>query len=150
MGDMIGFILPISQFDNTDSLYLFDLVKSVDLGILEYSGMKVHCCFNLYGRPKSGKLNKKPKLNSDLFKILRTGDLEFEQTKADFMFCKRGSVGKEILEEGKRYGDEYKVVVFDKSNLQYIKNTILSFDWQNYKKHQSSPNISKNDIYRLF
>jgi hypothetical protein len=150
MGDMIGFILPISQLDNTDSLYLFDLVKSVDLGNLEYSGMKVHCCFNLYHRPKSGKLNKKPKLKSDLFKLLRTGDLEFEQTKADFMFCKRGSVGKEILEEGKRYGDEYKVVVFDKSNLQYIKNTILGFDWQNYKKHQSSPNISKNDVYRLF
>lgn len=150
MGDYIGFILPISQLENSDSLYHFDLIKSVDLGVLEYSNMKVHCCFNLYKRPKNGKLNSKPKLNSDLFKILRTGDLEFEQTKADFMFCKRGSVGKEILEEGKRYGDEYKVVVFDKSNLQYIKNTILNFDWQNYKKHQSSPNISKNDIYRLF
>ena len=45
MGDMIGFILPISQLNNTDSLYLFDLVESVDLGVLEYSGMKVHCCF---------------------------------------------------------------------------------------------------------
>lgn len=150
MGDMIGFILPISQLNNTDSLYLFDLVKSVDLGVLEYSGMKVHCCFNLYHRPKNGKLNKKPKLSSDLFKLLRTGDLEFEKTKSDFMFCKRGSVGKEIFEDGERYGDEYKVVVIDKSNLTFVKDTILNFDWKNYKKHQSSPNISKNDIYRLF
>jgi len=48
------------------------------------------------------------------------------------------------------YVDEYKVVVFDKSNLQYVKDTILNYDWRNYKTHQSSPNISKNDIYRLF
>jgi len=150
MGDMIGFILPISQLDNSDSLYHFDLIRSVDLGVLEYSGMKVHCCFNLYHRPKNGRLNSKPKLQSDLFTLLRTGDSEFENTISDFMFCKRGSVGKEIFEDGKRYGDEYKVIVHNKSDLQSVKETILKFDWKNYKKHQSSPNISKNDIYRLF
>lgn len=150
MADMIAFILPISQLDNTDSLYLFDLVKSVNLGVLEYSKMKVHCCFNLYLRPKNGKLNKKPKLSSDLFVLLRTGDLNFDKTKADFIFCKRGSVGKEIFENGKRYSDEYKVIMKDKSKLDYVKNKILSFDWKGFKKHQSSPNISKNDVYRLF
>jgi hypothetical protein len=150
MADMIGFILPISQLNNSDSLYLFDLVKSVDLGTLEYSGMKVNCCFNLYHRNKNGKLNKKPKLSNDFFNLLRTGDNNFESTKADFMFCKRGSSGKEIFEDGKRYGDEYKVIVKDKSQIKHIKSTILDFDWIGYKKHQSSPNISKNDVYRLF
>ena len=147
--DVIAFILPISQLNNTDSLYEFDLINSVDLGVLEYSGMKIHCCFNIYTRPKNG-LNSKPKLQTDLFKILRTGDAEFENTKADFMFCKRGSVGKEIFEDGKRFGDEYKIIVFNKSNLQYVKDTILNFNWKDYKKHQSAPNISKNDILRLF
>ena len=150
MCDMIGFILPVSQLNNTDSLYEFNLFKSIDLGVLEYSGMKVHCCFNLYHRHESGILNKKPKLESGLFKLLRTGDNDFETTKADFMFCKRGSVGRQIFKDGKRYGDEYKVVIFDKTNLEYVKSTILNFDWKNYKKHQSSPNISKNDIHRLF
>jgi len=150
MCDMIAFILPISQLNNVDSLYEFDLVKSIDLGKMEYSGIDVHCCFNLYHRPENGKLNKKPNLKSDLFSLHRTNRDNFENTKADFMFCKRGSVGKEIFEDGKRYGDEYKVVVFDKSNLEYVKNTILNHDWKNFKKHQSSPNISKNDIYRLF
>ena len=150
LGDAIAFILPISQLNNSDSLYEFDLIKSVDLGVLEYSNMKVHCCFNLYQRPKNGKLNSKPKLSSKLFTLLRTGDNDFENTKADFMFCKRGSVGKEILEDGKRYGDEYKVLVNDKNDLEYVKNKILNFDWVGYKKHQSSPNISKNDVYRLF
>ena len=41
----------------------FDLIESVDLGILEYSGMKVHCCFNIYIRPKNG-INKKPNLKN--------------------------------------------------------------------------------------
>ena len=150
MAEYIGFILPISQYDNTDSLYLFDLVESVDLGILEYSEMRVHCCFNLYKKPDSGKLNKKPKISSDLFILLRTGDAEFETTKPDFMFCKRGSVGVEIFEDKKRYGDEYKLIARDKKDIPFIRRRIFAFKWTEYKKHQSSPNISKNDVYRLF
>ena len=145
--DYIGFILPISQLNNIDSFYEFDLISSHDLGVLEYSGMKVHCCFNVYERPEV--LNKKPRLKSDLFSLHRTNRDDFENTKADFIICKRGSVGKLVEEEG-TYADEYKVVVFDKNNLEYVKDTILNYDWKNYKTHQSSPNISKNDIYRLF
>ena len=65
--DAIAFILPISQLNNSDSLYEFDLIKSVDLGVLEYSGMKIHCCFNIYTRPKNG-LNSKPNLKIDWIK----------------------------------------------------------------------------------
>lgn len=147
--DYIVFILPISQLNNIDSFYEFDLISSHDLGILEYSGINVRCCFNIYERPQKG-LNKKVNLKSDLFSLHRTNRDNFENTTPDFMFCKRGSVGKEIFEDGKRYGDEYKVVVFDENNLDYVKNTILNHDWNNFKNHQSSPNISKNDIYRLF
>jgi hypothetical protein len=147
--DYIGYILPISQLNNTDSFYEFDLISSHDLGELNYSGVNVKCCFNVYERPQKG-LNKKPNLKSELFSLHRTNRDNFKNTNADFMFCKRGSVGKEIFENGKRYGDEYKVVVFDKNNLEYVKNTILKNDWKNFKNHQSSPNISKNDVYRLF
>ena len=150
ISDYIGFILPISQLNNVDSFYEFDLVSSNKLEEMEYSGVSVNCCFNVYKRPESGTLNKKLNLKSDLFSLHRTNRDNFENTEPDFMFCKRGSVGKEIFEDGKRYGDEYKVVVFDKKNLKYIKDTILNHDWKNFKNHQSSPNISKNDIYRLF
>jgi hypothetical protein len=34
--DAIAFILPISQLNNRDSLYEFDLIESIDLGVLEY------------------------------------------------------------------------------------------------------------------
>lgn len=149
MADMIGFILPISQLNNTDSLYLFDLVKSVDLGVLEYSGMKVHCCFNLYHRPKNGKLNKKPKLSSDLFTIHRDDQKGYDKIDFDLCIFRRGaSIGKEKLKD--LHTQTYKIVVNDKSNVDFVRNTILNFDWQNYKNHQSAPSLSKNDIYRLF
>lgn len=150
VSDMIGFILPISQLNNTDSLYEFDLIESHDLGIVDYSGVSVNCCFNLYHRAESGVLNKKPNLKSELFSLHRTNRDNFDNTIADFIICKRGSVGKEVFEGGKRYSDEYKVVVHDKKNLEYVRSKIINNDWFNFKKHQSSPNISKNDIYRLF
>jgi hypothetical protein len=149
-GDYIAFILPISQLNNLDSLYEFDLISSTDLGAEKYSEMPVHCCFNIYKRPISGVLNKKPKLSSKVFRLLRTGDKGFQEADADFMFCKRGSAGKEIKVGEKRYSDEYKVMCFKKEDVRYVKDKILSFDWANFKNHQSSPNISKNDVYRLF
>ena len=155
MADMIGFILPISQLNNTDSLYLFDLVKSIDLGVLEYSGIKVHCCFNLYHRPKNGKLNKRKNINPNLFKLY--GDdvyrgerrQEYKNLDYDFVIFRRGSSAGKIKTEN-IHKQTYKVKVFDSKNLEYVKNTILNYDWSNYKKHQSAPNITRNDIYRLF
>lgn len=59
LGDYIGFILPITYLDNDIQLYQFDLVESVDLGVCMYSGKPIHCCFNVYARPKGGLLNEK-------------------------------------------------------------------------------------------
>ncbi|HHX63158.1 MAG TPA: hypothetical protein GX707_20970 [Epulopiscium sp.] len=149
MGDMIGFILPISQMNNSDSLYLFDLVKSVDLGVLEYSGMKVHCCFNLYSRPINGVLNSKPRLQSSMFTIYRDDQSGYDEIDFDLCIFRRGaSIGKEKFEN--IHTQTYKIVVNDKNNIAFVRDSILNFDWQNYKKHQSAPSLSKNDIYRVF
>ena len=148
MGDYIGFILPISQFENSDSLYHFDLIKSVDLGVFEYSNTKVHCCYNLYQRPKNGKLNSKPKLSSELFTIHRDDQYGYKSVEYDFAICRRGNVG--TLRTERLETQTYKIKVMDSTKIEEVKNTILKFDWQNYKKHQSAPSISKNDIYRLF
>ena len=149
MADMIGFILPISQLNNTDSLYLFDLVKSIDLGVLEYSGMKVHCCFNLYHRPSNGKLNKKPNYKIDWIKIYREDQKEHETCDFDLCIFRRGaSVGKEKKEN--QHTQTYKIVVEDKTKVDFVRNTILNFDWLGYKDYCSSPYITKNDVWRLF
>ena len=51
IADYIAFIQPISQLDNTNSMYYFDLVKSIDIGKALYSGRLLKCCFNIYKRP---------------------------------------------------------------------------------------------------
>ncbi len=135
LGDAIAFILPISQLNNSDSLYEFDLIKSVDLGVLEYSGMKIHCCFNIYTRPKNG-LNSKPNLKIDWIKVYRDDQYGYENINADLCIF--------------THTQTYKIVVADKSKVEYVKDKILNFDWGNFKKHQSAPSLSKNDICRLF
>ena len=50
LGGCISFILPISQLNNSNSLYEFDLIYSENLGKLEYSNIKLHCCLNIYKR----------------------------------------------------------------------------------------------------
>ena len=147
ISDAIAFILPISQLDNRDSLYEFDLIESVDFGVLEYSGMKIHCCFNIYCRPKNG-LNSKPNLKIDWIKIYRDDQDGYGNVEYDFAICRRGNVG--TLRTERLETQTYKIKVMDSSKIEEVKNTILSFNWSGYKKHQSAPSLSKNDIYRLF
>lgn len=148
LGDYISFILPVSQFNNVDSLYKFDLIHSEVLPAIEYSGIKINCCLNIYKRPKNG-LNKKEVLNTDLFEIYRDDKKGYDNIEYDICIYRRGSsVGKEKFVNINK--QTYKIKVKDYKKLDYIKNTILNFNWNEYKKHQSAPSISKNDIYRLF
>lgn len=119
----------------------------LNLGVLEYSGMKVHCCFNIYTRPKNG-LNSKPKLKIDWIKIYRDDQDGYESVQYDFAICRRGNVG--TLRNERLETQTYKIKVMDNTKVEQVKNTILNFDWHNFKKHQSAPSLSKNDIYRLF
>ena len=59
LADYIAFILPIKYKDSDVKLYKFDLIYSEDLGLRKYSDIDIHCCFNIYVRPKNG-LNAKP------------------------------------------------------------------------------------------
>ena len=53
VADYIAFIQPISQLDNINSMYYFDLVKSVDLGKTWFTDRYLHCCFNVWKRGDS-------------------------------------------------------------------------------------------------
>lgn len=46
--DYVSFIQPISQLNQNRTMKDTELVYSEDLGKLEYSGKKVHCCLNIY------------------------------------------------------------------------------------------------------
>lgn len=59
IGDYVAYILPISQLDNNLQMYQFDLIYSEDLGLVKYSDRELHCCFNIFKRPKDG-INPRP------------------------------------------------------------------------------------------
>ena len=147
IADYVAFILPINQMNNVVSIYEFDLIHSEDLGVKEYSDRKVHCCFNIYTRPKNG-LNPKPNLKIDWIKIYRDDQDGYKSVEYDFAICRRGNVG--TLRTERLETQTYKIKVMDSTKIEEVKNTILNFDWHNFKKHQSAPSLSKNDIYRLF
>ena len=148
MSDMIGFILPIGLLNNTDSLYDFDLVKSIDLGKIKYSGYDVHCCFNLYHRPRNRKLNKKPNYKIDWISISRDDEKKYKDFEYDFAICRRGNIGKIRTEN--LQSSTHKIKVLDETKINLVKDKILNFDWIGNKPFCSTPYITKNDIWKLF
>lgn len=131
-GDYVAFILPISQLNNTQSLYEFDLIYSEDLGVQAYSDRQLHCCFNIYRRPSNGHINDKPKSNLKGIKFLRNDSKGYEEANYDVRICLwgDGTCGK-ILNESEHYSAEYKISVSDKlENKDEIVNFIKTHDWR--------------------
>jgi hypothetical protein len=148
LGDYIAFILPISQFNNNQQMYEFDLVYSEDLGLTKYTDRNLHCCFNIYKRPESG-LNKKKKYNFKDFKVLeyRRGGSYKKPKEYDIGFCAWGaSLGKQIIEPG-QYALELYVKIFNKEYKQRILDILTEEKIKNIKNHISTPKIEAWRIY---
>lgn len=130
LGDYIAFILPISQLNNTSSLYLFDLVYSEDLGLIEYSDRELKCCFNIYKRPESGILNKKVSNKLQSVKIIRQDSKGYDVADYDIRMCYwgNGSAGK-ILKDGESYSAEYKIKISEEFRNDVIK-VLNSVNWR--------------------
>lgn len=112
IADYIAFILPISQLNNTNSMYEFDLVYSENLGTQVYSDRELHCCFNIYQRPENGKLNTKPKLKLEDITIYRQDSSLYDCIDYDIRICYwgDGSAGK-VLKDEESYSAEYKIKI---------------------------------------
>lgn len=131
IGDYIAFILPISQLHNTNFLYEFDLLHSEDLGKLLFSNKKkVHCCLNVYVRPKDG-LNEKSKNSLKDVSIIRQDKKNYKSLPYDLRMCYwgNGSAGK-ILTEDETYSGEYKIQIHNKELKQNIIELFEKVDWK--------------------
>lgn len=144
--DYIAFVLPISQLNNTQSLYEFDLIYSEDLGMRGYSGRKLHCCFNVYKRPDNG-LNPAPKTDSGLVRIFRDND---KASDYDVRMCYwgNGSAGK-ILSKGEHYSGEYKIKVLDTERKQEIIDYIKTYPWREHAKSIAMCRIKQFHIHQV-
>lgn len=133
LGDYVAFILPISQLNNTQSFYEFDLIHSEDLGMQVYTDRELHCCFNIYQRPKSDELNKRPSNKLKDITIIRQDSKGYEEKDFDIRMCYwgDGSAGK-ILKDGEHYSGEYKIQIHNEKLKDKIIDVITNYDWKKY------------------
>lgn len=133
IADYIAFILPISQLDNTRSMYEFDLVYSEDLGVKTYTDRDLHCCFNIYKRPENGELNSKPITKLQDITIYRQDSKGYDGREFDIRMCYwgDGSAGK-ILHNGEKYSAEYKIKVNNDSLREEVIRVLSTFNWKEY------------------
>lgn len=153
VGDYISFILPISQLNNQQQMFEFDLVYSEDLGKRLYSGVEVHCCLNIYKRPKHGVNKVKPTycVEGLSYYEFRRGGNDNVPKNTDIGFCRFGSsVGKqpEIIgqyaQEGYLCIDENKIP-FKGELINYLK----TFDWRSHRPSTSTPTLYKWEIFKV-
>lgn len=150
--DYVAFILPINQLNNTMSIYQFDLIHSEDLGVANYSGKDVNCCFNVYKRPTNG-LNFKPDYRTEVIEVREViknknpkRNRELDGFEYDIAICAWGNVGKECVEG--QYAKTFYIKIKDSVNFDYYKNLILSADWCNLYKMTGSPNLLQWQLFK--
>lgn len=121
ISDYIAFILPISQLNNNNAFYEFDLIESMDLGKQTYTDRELHCCFNIYRRPKNG-FNSFKKTKLDCVKIIRQDSKNYINEWFDLRMCYwgNGSAGK-ILKDSETYSAEYKLQIKEPFKEKVIK-----------------------------
>lgn len=135
----IAFILPISQLNNDNVLYQFDLIKSIDLGVRDYSNhdgdkKKVNCCFNIYKRPLNG-LNKKGSLQLEgveILNICKSKAKNFIDTKvlASENCIRLNGWGRRVGyfkdQNREQYANEYIIKSNNPEVIEFCKN----FNWR--------------------
>lgn len=149
IGDYIAFILPISQLDNIKSFYEFDLIYSEDLNIKNYSGINLHCCFNIYKKP-NGFLNKKKNIKLKDIKIIRQDSKAYNDSNFDIRMCYwgNGSAGK-ILSNGENYSAEYKVIIHNEKLKDRIKYVLNNVNWSKELNKIAMLKIQQFHIHEL-
>ena len=130
--DYIAFILPISQLNNNQQMFEFDLVHSEDLGLQHYSDRDLHCCFNIYKRPING-LNKKNnyKLKDVVIKENRRTGQQIDNNDYDIGICSFGSgiIGRIPTHVG-QYAKEFYFKINNSMFREEIIDLIKTTDWE--------------------
>lgn len=150
IADYIAFILPISQLNNTSSMFKFDLIYSEDLGLQTYTDRELHCCFNIYKRPIDGNLNKKTSCKLSDISIYRQDSKDYDLKDFDIRMCYwgDGSAGK-ILHDNEKYSAEYKIKINNEVLKGRIINLITTFNWEEYLNCIAMRKIQQFHIIRL-
>lgn len=152
LGDYIAFILPISQYNNNYQMYEFNLVYSEDLGIREYSGKPIWCCFNIYKKPLNGmnKIRRDYKLEDVTVIRNARGENAKVPENYDFGMCTWGSgCGKQVGYVG-QYAQEHYIIINNEDLRDKILEVCYNTDWCNLYPCVSVPKLQTWKIYKQF
>ena len=90
----------------------------------------MHCCFNIYKRPRNG-LKKRTTIKLKDITIIRQDSKKFIETyNYDLRMCYwgDGSAGK-ILKDGETYSAEYKIIINNKALKDRILQILTNVNW---------------------
>ena len=149
VSDYIAFILPISQFNNNQQMYEFDLIYSEDLGIRKYSDREIHCCFNIYRRNSNG-INNRPdcKLKDVSIKEFRSKQASLEsEEQYDLMFCFWGNAIGRICNKGD-YSHIMGIKIHNKTYREKIIEVLSATNWRNVYNFVATPALYQWQIYK--
>jgi hypothetical protein len=151
IADYISFILPISQLDNTVSLYEFDLIYSEDLGLQQYTDRKLHCCLNIYRRSING-LNSKPNFKMKDLTIVRESNKGYDDIQnydLRMVYWGSGCAGKILSPSDRRFAGEYKITIHNDKLREKIIEVLSNADWHKELKFIAMLRIKHYHIYKL-
>lgn len=145
IAEYISFIMPISQLNNNQNLYQFNLIYSEDLGINKYSNINKHCCLNIYKKPKYKK--QKPIIKLDDIEII--GWRKSKTLECDLYICYygAGSIGK-IVNKDSKLVNINGIIIKNKNLYDKIFKIFKETDWTKIYNMTSSPNLTKWQIIK--
>ena len=150
--DYISWILPGGQYNNSNTLYEFDLTYSELLGEVEYSGSKtVNSTFNIYERPDIKLLNKRGyALKLQDVKIYSEHDKGYrEMDDYDVRMVYWGSAGKILQPDDKDYAGEFKIKVFRDDLRDQVVEILNNVNWEDRVTFSAMPRLKQKDIFVL-
>ena len=150
LSEYIVFILPIKQYKNTFNMYEYDLLHSENLKLQNYSGIELHCCLNIFKKPKNKNNNRNNYKLKDV-EIISSDHrqkINFKDVKSDVHLIGWGDAGKVIDNDDYSYCDTYKLVV--KNNK--LKGKVIELMNKEAIKNEyvfiSSPRLNKWQVYK--
>lgn len=152
LGDYIAFILPISQLNNTMVLYEFDLVHSEDLAKIDYSNVNLHCCFNIYKKPETGKLNSKPMWEVKDITIVRQDHKNYDDLKnydIRMVYWGSGCAGRILSPTDRKFAGEYKIIINNDKLRDRIKEVLINTNWRGELSKIAMTRIKQYQIYEI-
>jgi len=154
IADYVAYILPISQYNNRNLIYKFDLIYSEKLNQVLFSSAKqVPVCFNIYKRPLSGIYNKRPKLYHKYIKfIYKTRHSNEIINDFDVIICAWGSnVGKPITDlNAPRWTSSMYIKFIDGLDTSIKSKLIESISNVDWKLKYSMPRNGSISYWHIY